>query len=68
MVVLCCGFGGLDMQTDETLLTAKEVAKRLQVSLRRVHQLELPKIRLGARTVRFRARDVTALIESRSGS
>jgi len=50
----------------EHLLTAKEVAKRLKVSLRRVHQLELPKIRLGARTVRFRERDVVSLIETRT--
>lgn len=54
------------MQHSENLLTAKEVAKQLKVSLRRVHQLELPKIRLGARTVRFRERDVAALITSRA--
>lgn len=55
----------MDAQLSENLLTAKEVAKRLKVSLRRVHQLEVPKIRLGARTVRFRERDIVSLIDSR---
>lgn len=55
----------MDAQLSENLLTAKEVAKRLKVSLRRVHQLEVPKIRLGARTVRFRERDIVTLIDSR---
>lgn len=55
----------MDQQLSENLLTAKEVAKRLKVSLRRVHQLEVPKIRLGARTVRFRERDIVTLIDSR---
>lgn len=50
----------------ERLLTAKQVAGRLQVSLRRVHQLKVPKIRLGARTVRFREADVQALLDSRT--
>jgi predicted DNA-binding transcriptional regulator AlpA len=56
----------MDAQLSENLLTAKEVAKRLKVSLRRVHQLEVPKIRLGARTVRFRERDIVSLIDSRA--
>jgi predicted DNA-binding transcriptional regulator AlpA len=50
----------------EALMTAKDVAKRLQVSQRRVHQLRIPKIRLGTRTVRFRERDVQDLIDARA--
>lgn len=57
-----------NVSASDALLTAKDVSRRLRVSLRRVHQLELPKIRLGARTVRFRERDVVALIESRTSS
>lgn len=52
-------------QHSEALLTAKDVAKRLKVSVRRVHQLEVPKIRLGERTVRFRERDIASLIDTR---
>lgn len=52
----------------EALLTAKDVAKRLRVSLRRVHQLKVPKIRLGARTVRFREADIQQLINSRAST
>jgi predicted DNA-binding transcriptional regulator AlpA len=48
------------------LLTAKEVARRLAVSPRRVHQLALPKVRLGARLVRYRPEDVTALVVART--
>jgi len=51
---------------DEPLLKAKDVAELLRVSLRRVHQLGLPKIRLGTRTVRFRSYDVQAYIDSRA--
>jgi excisionase family DNA binding protein len=50
----------------EQLLTVKEVSKRLKVSARRVHQLDIPKVRLGTRTVRFRERDVASLIERRT--
>jgi predicted DNA-binding transcriptional regulator AlpA len=53
-------------ETSDALMTARDVSKRLRVSIRRVHQLELPKIRLGTRTVRFRERDVAALIDSRT--
>lgn len=52
------------MEHNQRLLTAKEVAQRLQVSKRRVHQLDLPKVRLGPRTVRFRERDIAALVQS----
>jgi predicted DNA-binding transcriptional regulator AlpA len=55
-------------QAVEELLTARDVSKRLKVSLRRVHQLDIPKVRLGARTVRFRERDVVALIDARTGA
>lgn len=52
--------------SSDALLTAKQVAKRLQVSLRRVHQLNVPKVRLGTRTVRFREADVQQLISART--
>ena len=53
------------MQSEDSLLTTKDVAKRLKVSTRRVQQLDLPRIRLGTRTVRYREADVQALITSR---
>jgi predicted DNA-binding transcriptional regulator AlpA len=56
----------VESNVSDRLLTAKQVASRLQVSLRRVHQLNVPKIRLGSRTVRFREADVQALLESRT--
>lgn len=55
-------------QYSDVLLTAKDVAKRLRVSLRRVHQLDLPKIRLGSRTIRFREQDVAELVRSRTAT
>lgn len=58
----------LPSKQSDSLLTAKDVSKRLKVSVRRVHQLDLPKIRLGARTVRFRERDVVALVDTRETS
>lgn len=63
-----CRGGGPVTPTSEALLTAKDVSQRLKVSLRRVHQLDLPRIRLGTRTVRFRERDVVALIEARAAA
>jgi len=56
----------MDVSSSDTLLTTKQVAKRLQVSLRRVRQLNVPKVRLGTRTVRFREADVQQLIASRT--
>jgi predicted DNA-binding transcriptional regulator AlpA len=52
----------------DALLTAKQVAKRMQVSVRRVYQLPLPQVRLGPRLVRYRERDLVALIDSSAES
>lgn len=51
----------------DTRMTARTVAKHLGVSIRRVHQLALPKVRLGDRTVRYRTRDVQAFIDTNVG-
>lgn len=44
----------------ERLLTPKDVSKRLGISVRRVHRLELPKLRIGPRIVRYMPQDVAA--------
>jgi predicted DNA-binding transcriptional regulator AlpA len=52
-------FGG------ESLLTAKDVARILNVPLKRVYELGIPAVRLSARSLRWRLSDVQHWIEGR---
>ncbi len=48
----------------EVLLTAADVASSLGVSRGRVYELEIPRVRISKRSVRFRRRDVADFIEN----
>ena len=49
----------------EVLLTAAAVASWLGVSRGRVYELEIPRVRISKRSIRFRRCDVTDFIENR---
>lgn len=49
----------------EPLLTAGEVAEKLQIPRDRVYQLELPRVRISERCVRWRPKTVQEFIEQR---
>lgn len=49
----------------EPLLTARDVAERLQVPRDRVYELPIPRVRIGPRTVRWRPEAVEAWIVER---
>ena len=44
--------------TIQEILTPKDVACMLQVSVKTVHKLPIPQVRLGTRTVRYLREDV----------
>ena len=48
-----------------TLLTANEVADRLQVARRQVQRLGIPWIDLGRKTPRYQVKDVLAWLDTR---
>lgn len=49
----------------EGLLTARQVGEILGLRQKRVYELDIPVVRISARTLRWRRRDVDAWIESR---
>jgi len=55
----------------DRLMTTREVAERLRISvetvLRWYHAGELPGVRLGAKVIRFRESEIETWIEQRSG-
>ena len=53
-----CTHGRVEREAEEELLTAAEVGQILRISPRTVLSLPLAKIRVGARSVRFRRSDV----------
>ncbi len=48
----------------EPLLTARDVARILNVGMGRVYELPIPRLRLGPQRIRWRPEDVRAYIES----
>ncbi len=50
---------------DEQLLTAREVAAVVGVNLKRVYELSIPIIRISARSVRWKRKDVLFWIDER---
>lgn len=49
----------------EPLLTAEQVAEKLQVPKKSVYDLSIPRVRIGKRRVRWRPADVRAFIRRR---
>lgn len=47
------------------LLTAKDVARLLNISIKRVYELEIPQVRLSAKTIRWRQSDLVTFIKRR---
>lgn len=52
--------------SDEVLLTALDVAKRLRIVPRTVGLLPIPKIEISSKTIRYRLSDVEAYLASRT--
>jgi predicted DNA-binding transcriptional regulator AlpA len=48
------------------LLTAVEVASKLNVRVKRVYELSIPRVRLSTRSYRWKAQDVERFIDSRT--
>ncbi len=49
----------------EQLMRATEVASKLGIRLKRVYELDIPAVRLGRRSLRWRAIDVARWIQER---
>ena len=47
------------------LLTAKDVARLLNISIKRVYELGIPRVRLSEKTIRWRQSDLIAFIKRR---
>ena len=63
--------GGETMKNDgkrSKLLIVKQVADLLQISTRQVLRLPIPRVMIGARTVRFHEEDVHAYIQGSRSS
>lgn len=55
-----------DGYDDEVLLKARDVARRLGLSVNQVYELPIPRVRVGKRSIRWRPRAVDAFIETRT--
>ncbi len=53
---------------DEQLLTARQVAALVGVNLKRVYELSIPIIRISARSIRWKLKDVLSWIDERRES
>jgi predicted DNA-binding transcriptional regulator AlpA len=54
-----------EVSSDEQLLSARDVAALMGVSVKRVYELGIPAIRISQRSLRWRLRDVLGWIEDR---
>lgn len=55
------------MAHDDTIMTPKEVAELLKIDPRHLSRLDIPRLKLGHKTIRYFRKDVIAWLKKQNG-